>query len=142
MLILFVILEKDYDHSFGHVKGELAFDESTGFWVIQTVPRFPTPVLDGYAYPRTGFMYGQIMMCVSFSSSAFNDIGLQLRYSKPHVSDSNLPEAWKEKYKEIENVIKGIFHVFDILISRISSKFIFRRILNSKKNTRFSMFRR
>ena len=30
--------------------GALAFDRTSGFWIVSSVPRFPTPVKDGYKY--------------------------------------------------------------------------------------------
>lgn len=98
-----------YDHAFGHTKGEVGFDKETGFWVIQSVPNFPSRVAEGYIYPRTGFKYGQMMMCISFKSSMFHAIGDQLKLAKPHIYDSNLPAGWENTYKEIYDVIKGNF---------------------------------
>ena len=82
--------EMDYDHSFGHTKGELAFNTKSGFWIIQTVPNFPNRTFEGYDYPRTGHKYGQIMLCVTFKAESFNTILSQLKYHKPHIYDGNL----------------------------------------------------
>jgi len=100
---------RGYNFTFGHTKGQLAFDHETGFWIIQSVPRFPTRVSKGYGYPHSGFKYGQMMMCISFSAESFKDIGLQLKYTKPHIYDSNLPTKWESEYKHIYDVLKGSF---------------------------------
>lgn len=53
-----------------HAKGVVAFDWTyqTGFWMIHSVPRFP-PAPDGpssrYAFPPSGLIYGQTMICVT-----------------------------------------------------------------------------
>merc|ERR1711962_559501 len=100
---------KIYNFTFGHTKGQLAFDKQSGFWIIQSVPRFPTPVSEGYGYPRTGFKFGQMMLCVTFKAKMFKEIGLQLKYIHPHISDSNLPSAWKEDFHHIHDLISGSF---------------------------------
>ena len=55
-------------------------------------------------------------MCISFQSTAFKDIGLQLMYTKPHIYDSNLPNGWETEYKEIDDIIKGIKRLKYILM--------------------------
>ena len=45
--------------------GALAFDHTSGFWIVSSVPRFPTPVKDGYKYKDEQTKYGQTILCVS-----------------------------------------------------------------------------
>jgi len=101
--------ETGYNFTFGHTKGQLAFDQQSGFWIIQSVPRFPTRVAKGYGYPGTGFKYGQMMMCVSYTASMFKEIGHQLKYTHPQIYDSNLPEAWEGDFKHMHDLISGSF---------------------------------
>ena len=94
--------------SSGHTKGALAFDEESGFWLISSVPKYPNGAGVGYEYPQTGYIYGQLMICITFKSTSFNDIGLQLLYNNPHVYDSNLPEAWGKDYPNLKDLLKGV----------------------------------
>ncbi|XP_057290535.1 plancitoxin-1-like [Hydractinia symbiolongicarpus] len=91
----------------GHTKGALAFNEESGFWLINSVPKYPPAASEGYDYPHSGCMYGQMFMCVTFNSSAFNDIGLQLRFNDPHVHDANLPMDWEVNYPNIKLLLNG-----------------------------------
>ncbi|XP_057289927.1 plancitoxin-1-like [Hydractinia symbiolongicarpus] len=93
--------------SFAHSKGALAFNEESGFWLINSVPKYPPAASEGYDYPHSGCMYGQMFMCVTFNSSAFNDIGLQLRYNHPHVHDANLPKGWIDQFPNMDKLLQG-----------------------------------
>lgn len=58
----------------GHTKGVLTFDRDRGFWLVHSVPRFPHP--EAYAYPESGTVFGQSLLCVSFfTRQALSDIG-------------------------------------------------------------------
>lgn len=53
--------------------GVLAFDSEAGFWLIHSVPMFPSNV--SYFWPDNALSYGQSMLCVSFKSLLMEDIG-------------------------------------------------------------------
>ncbi len=95
----------DYAHS----KGDVAFNKENGFWLVHSVPKYPGFVADGYSYPHSGTYYGQMFFCVSFNSSQFDSIGLQLRYNGPHIHDSNFPEFMKELYPNVFSLMQGDF---------------------------------
>jgi len=130
---------KQYDRSYGHTKGQLAFDETSGFWVIQNVPKFPTPAAQGYKYPKTGFKYGQMMICVSFKTTSFKEIGMQLSYTKPNIYDSNLPAQWQETYSEIHDIIQGKFSESKSSTSRLAQLISLNgeKYLHFGKNAKF-----
>ena len=102
----FLVLENESNEC-GHTKGAVAFNEDSGFWLITSVPKYPPRASTGYTYPHTGCMYGQMFMCVTFNSSAMDNISLQLRYNDPNVYDSNLPEAWQEIYPNVYKLLNG-----------------------------------
>lgn len=93
----------------GHTKGALAFDGESGFWLVHSVPRYPPAASDGYAYPASGHRYGQTYMCITLNSSMINNIGLQLRYNNPHIHDYNFPDAMKDDFPNINELVKGKF---------------------------------
>jgi hypothetical protein len=40
----------------------VAFDQKTGFWLVHSVPNFPSKVATGeYSYPLTGTKFGQVI---------------------------------------------------------------------------------
>lgn len=92
-----------------HSKGDVVFNENGGFWLVHSVPKYPEFVRTGYGYPHSGTYYGQMFFCVSFNSSQIDPIGLQLRYNGPHIHDSNLPDAMKEKFPNIAAAINEDF---------------------------------
>lgn len=103
-----VPLPSTYSFAYGHTKGEIAFDKESGFWLISSVPKFPVRTTEGkYKYPHSGFKYGQMMMCVSFAAQSFEDIAVQLQFSKPNIFDGNLPSSWRETHPQVYNVLKG-----------------------------------
>jgi len=76
-----------------HMKGVIAFDGVSGFWLIHSVPKFPPAKANGYSYPLTGTKYGQSFLCLSLSTSTFDTIGQQLKIDNPFVYDSSVPSA-------------------------------------------------
>ncbi|XP_047134045.1 plancitoxin-1 isoform X1 [Hydra vulgaris] len=91
----------------GHTKGAVAFDQETGFWMITSVPKYPYAAAEGYSYPSTGCMYGQMFLCVTFNTSMFDTIGLQLRFNDPHIHDSNFPSSWESLFPNVNKALKG-----------------------------------
>ena len=94
---------------YGHSKGALAFTTDGGFWMIHTIPKYPNRVQDGYDYPHSGTLYGQMFFCVNFNSSSFDIIGKQLRFNGPHIHDSQLPDSMADKFPNMKSLVNGDF---------------------------------
>jgi deoxyribonuclease-2 len=88
---------------YGHCKGVLTFDYVSGFWLIHSVPKFPTDI--SYSYPSSGTKYGQTALCVTLSYAALNDIGNQLMYYEPWIYSSAIPLNMSEQNPLIQNVL-------------------------------------
>lgn len=80
------------DGSKGHTKGVVVANDISGFWLVHSVPKFP-PALDegGYNYPKTGTIYGQSFLCISFTGDQMDKVGKQLKFNEPHFYSSYVP---------------------------------------------------
>ncbi|RWS24134.1 plancitoxin-1-like protein [Leptotrombidium deliense] len=78
--------------SYGHTKGVLAVDQSTGFWLIHSVPKFVSPVSTGqYGYPSSGRRNGQTALCFSFDTKTETEkIVKQFLHNQPKVYDHSV----------------------------------------------------
>lgn len=64
--------------SMGHSKGMVAADNSSGFWLVHSVPKFPQLPYqnnNSYAYPETGVMNGQSFLCMSMMAQELDKVG-------------------------------------------------------------------
>ena len=53
--------------------GVLLLDEEGGFWLVHSIPGFPTSA--AYSWPFQAQKYGQTLLCVSFPFNQFSKIG-------------------------------------------------------------------
>lgn len=58
-----------------HPVGVLLFDHTQGFWLMHSIPHFPSFPEKGYAYPSSGMLYGQTALCVTYQYEQFLFIG-------------------------------------------------------------------
>uniref|UniRef100_A0A914YNV4 Deoxyribonuclease II n=1 Tax=Panagrolaimus superbus TaxID=310955 RepID=A0A914YNV4_9BILA len=77
-----------------HMKGAMAFDDFTGFWISHSVPKFIDLNKRHYTYPDSGLKYGQTFFCGTFSVTALMEIGKHLEYAQPSISHSNIPKSF------------------------------------------------
>ncbi|ELU06802.1 hypothetical protein CAPTEDRAFT_171507 [Capitella teleta] len=97
--------------SHGHTKGDLAFDSTSGFWLVHSLPKFPPVANESYAYPETGKLFGQTFLCISLGNQNFNTIGLQLKYTYPFIYDYSLPDVFTKDNPNLSDVLKKHAHV-------------------------------
>lgn len=93
--------EGETDATRGHTKGVIGTDGESGFWLIHSVPKYPEKLSLAYTYPKTGTIYGQSFLCVTFNASEMDTIGLQLQMNEPHFYEINLPESLKDKFPNL-----------------------------------------
>uniref|UniRef100_A0A914VRK1 Deoxyribonuclease II n=1 Tax=Plectus sambesii TaxID=2011161 RepID=A0A914VRK1_9BILA len=89
----------------GHTKGVLLFDTSAGYWLMHSVPQFPSR--DTYSYPESGRRNGQSILCVSFATSSLHEIARQLRLYQPSIYDSQLSTQLAQFIPELQEVVAG-----------------------------------
>ncbi|KAK6039603.1 deoxyribonuclease II [Cooperia oncophora] len=88
----------------GHSKGVVVFDDETGFWMIHSVPNFPS--LSSYSYPATGIKFGQTFLCLSLPTRFLGDVGDHLRYLQATPFFYNLPNQFSERFPVLVNIVK------------------------------------
>uniref|UniRef100_A0A914RU99 Deoxyribonuclease II n=1 Tax=Parascaris equorum TaxID=6256 RepID=A0A914RU99_PAREQ len=57
----------------GHAKGVAVFNRDSGFWLIHSVPNFPS--IRHYAYPPSGYRNGQSFLCITLKSGSLSALG-------------------------------------------------------------------
>jgi len=76
-----------------HMKGVIAFDGKSGFWLVHSVPKYPNFVASGYSYPESGTKYGQSFLCITLGTYSFDTIGIALQIDYPLFYDSQIPSS-------------------------------------------------
>ncbi|CAG2176083.1 unnamed protein product, partial [Oppiella nova] len=85
-----------------HAKGVIATDDSHGFWLIHSVPKFATQESGHkYVYPASGETYGQTALCISYKITEIDNILEQLLYMHPNVYTMSVSTHLKSKSSKI-----------------------------------------
>jgi deoxyribonuclease-2 len=100
---------KSHD-SYGHTKGDMAFDINGGFWLVHSTPRFPAQTGNPYpGFPDYAKDYGQSFLCISLTISGVNQVGAAFKLNKPYIYDTYLPAALASAAPNIADVINSRF---------------------------------
>jgi len=97
----------DTTTTYGHTKGVIGFDGTSGFWLIHSVPRWPVPYGEAYSFPEFERIYGQNFLCISYDFARMNDVGYQLLFSRPWIYDSNIPSSLSGRVSNLNAVLNG-----------------------------------
>jgi len=89
----------------GHAKGVAMFDQTSGFWLLHSVPKFPAA--NRYSFPSTGRVFGQVLMCVSFPYARLGAIVEQLQLYEPYIYSSSSPSEISKHFKNIKSLLDG-----------------------------------
>lgn len=89
-----------------HAKGVLAMDNSSGFWLIHSVPKFPDLSAATFRWTAST-TFAQSFLCISLEASGLNNAAIQLQHMQPMVFASNLPENVRKAVPQLENVLNG-----------------------------------
>ncbi|XP_074524724.1 deoxyribonuclease-2-beta [Halichoeres trimaculatus] len=96
-----------YMHGYGHTKGALLFDHTQGFWLMHSIPHFPSFPEKGYAYPSSGKVYGQTALCVTYEYEQLLYIAQQLAYIYPRFYNCSVPAAFVSDLLQLEQLCEG-----------------------------------
>ncbi|XP_015596769.1 plancitoxin-1 [Cephus cinctus] len=110
---------------YGHTKGVVMVSSKQGFWLIHSVPLFPSVPKDGvdlskssgksemdipsegkYDYPTSGKHFGQTFLCISMNKDQFDVVGQQLMYNQIVPYRINLPETLKKQYSVLADAAR------------------------------------
>ncbi|XP_063974026.1 plancitoxin-1-like [Diachasmimorpha longicaudata] len=81
--------------TFGHAKGAVVADLVDGFWMIHSVPNFPSDTR--YHYPDSGERNGQSFLCISIKSEELDVISPQLVYNQVIPYSYHIPEDFPQR---------------------------------------------
>lgn len=87
----------------GHAKGVAVFDSQSGFWLIHSVPNFPS--VTSYKYPISGLRNGQSFLCITLNAESLPTFAKQMTYIQPSIYSSQLPLLLAARYPELQSVI-------------------------------------
>ncbi|KAL2090114.1 hypothetical protein ACEWY4_014802 [Coilia grayii] len=91
---------------YGHSKGVVLMDKSTGIWLSHSTPDFPGVDIT-FFWPDSGYHNGQTFICGTYKYSAFRDIAIQLEYIHVNAFDSYIPSSF---YAELQCVARKGCH--------------------------------
>uniref|UniRef100_A0A914HTD3 Deoxyribonuclease II n=1 Tax=Globodera rostochiensis TaxID=31243 RepID=A0A914HTD3_GLORO len=93
------------DSNRAHMKGVLVFDDISGFWLVHSVPKFPSSKETFYVYPRSGKRNGQSLLCITLSSASLREIGRQLFVAQPNIYDFQLPNSFASLFPDLAKAV-------------------------------------
>lgn len=95
----------DCSSIYGHSKGVVGWSlNSNGFWLVHSVPKFPSVVSQGYSgIPSAELIYAQSFLCISTNNVGLDTIGSQLHYNRPMVYDSSIPSRTPSNLNALAN---------------------------------------
>ncbi|KAJ8249766.1 hypothetical protein COCON_G00229820 [Conger conger] len=124
--------------SFGHSKGVVMMDKTTGVWLLHSTPRFPYDRKKKVFWPNSGAVNGQTFICVTLSYDKFDNIGKHLQQIRAFSFDGDIPADF---YTSLQDVVKRKFakpkdpFLVQDLTSRGGQKFkSFAKYSSGKKN--------
>ncbi|XP_028457164.1 deoxyribonuclease-2-beta-like [Perca flavescens] len=86
---------------FGHSKGVVMMDTTTGVWLLHSVPRFPFKRDQNKFYPDSGVKNAQTFICVTFNYNTFQQIGEHLLDINAFTFDDHIPNNFHDSLKKL-----------------------------------------
>ena len=113
-------LANSYNFSVGHAKGVLALQETNGFFLLHSIPKFPmgpqeAPQFSGI--PENAYTYGQTAFCVSISGDVADTLAYALHLVVPSIYEASLTDAVKIAYPNITSLTQGKFSIAPLCVN-------------------------
>lgn len=89
----------------GHTKGVTYFDQTSGVWIVHSIPKFPQNT--SYSYPSNALYYGQSMLCLSLGYNQLQNVATQLYFNTPYIYSSQLPLNIARAVPILSQVVAG-----------------------------------
>jgi deoxyribonuclease-2 len=94
--------------TFGHTKGVITYDTNGGYWLIDSIPKYPDTSTGQYiGIPSSGVTYGQSFMCLNLDVATIDQVAEMLQYYRPHVFSSRQIQSSVSLTPHIPLVIAG-----------------------------------
>ncbi|XP_020780359.1 deoxyribonuclease-2-alpha-like [Boleophthalmus pectinirostris] len=84
--------------SFGHAKGVVMLNKTSGVWLAHSTPQFPSYQSEMF-WPSSGTNNAQTFFCVTYAYSEFKKIGVHLKYIHAFPFDSVFPTYFYDELK-------------------------------------------
>ncbi|XP_033821741.1 deoxyribonuclease-2-alpha-like [Periophthalmus magnuspinnatus] len=84
--------------SYGHSKGVVMLNKTSGVWLSHSTPQFPSYQSERF-WPSSGASNAQTFLCVTYAYSEFKNIGVHLKYIHAFPFDSAFPPYFHEELK-------------------------------------------
>nr|CDP91568.1 BMA-CRN-7 [Brugia malayi] len=85
-----------------HAKGVAVFGNTSGFWLVHSVPKFPS--LKRYSYAENGQTYGQSFLCVTLKTTSIKNLANAMRYIYPEVYGITVPRNFLNRFPLLEDL--------------------------------------
>ncbi|CAO4370585.1 unnamed protein product [Caenorhabditis nigoni] len=97
-----------WSNSSGHAKGVTVFDLYTGFWMLHSIPKFPS--INQFNFPSNAHWYGQMGICVSLNYASLSDVANQLFYYNTFTYVFNLPQTFAAAFPVLNQLQNGLYN--------------------------------
>ncbi|XP_039634762.1 deoxyribonuclease-2-beta-like [Perca fluviatilis] len=85
---------------YGHSKGVVMMDKTTGVWLLHSLPQFPFKRDPEKFWPRSGAANAQTFICVTFNYDQFQHIGQHLLDIAAFPFDHHIPTGFHDQLKQ------------------------------------------
>ncbi|XP_039635435.1 deoxyribonuclease-2-beta-like isoform X2 [Perca fluviatilis] len=93
---------------FGHSKGVVMMNKTTGVWLLHSVPQFPFLRDQNNFYPPSGVKNAQTFICVTFNYEEFNMIGEHLLDINAFTFEDHIPNNFYESLQKLRRTGNNI----------------------------------
>ena len=91
----------------GHTKGVISGNETGGFLLIHSVPKFPDLSGSAFSWGSASTTYGQSFFCMSLDAENIEIAASGLLYADPLTYDSFMPNGLSKVYPTVTKLIAG-----------------------------------